>query len=134
MADGDLLRALQLRVSALLTRGALCMSMALSRFEQARQALAAARAIQEQPLGSSGSRSAGPIEVELQRGRAFTLETGGKVSRYCGQLSEAEGLLREALALWRECADKDGAASTLHELGVVHLRRADWQAATELLT
>ena len=127
-ADPALMAALQLRVSALLTRGALCMSMALSRFEQARQALATARLIQDQPLSTSASTT------ELQRGRALTLETAGKVARYCGQLSEAEALLREALQLWRDCADENGTASTLHELGVVHLRRADWAAATELLT
>ena len=47
---------------------------------------------------------------------------------------QAEALLHEALQLWRVCADENGTASTLHELGVVHLRRADWTAATELLT
>ena len=56
------------------------------------------------------------------------------MARYCGQLSEAEALLHEALQLWRVCADENGTASTLHELGVVHLRRAYWTAATELLT
>ena len=124
---GLLLAALQLRVSGLLTQGALCMSMALSRFEPARQALEAARAIQELqgPWAWGG--------VELQRGRALTLDTYGKVARYCGQLGEAEGHLNGALAMWRAVDDQVGAAATLHELGVVSLRRADWAAATALL-
>ncbi|MEL6740110.1 MAG: hypothetical protein AAFP26_05605, partial [Planctomycetota bacterium] len=54
----------------------------------------------------------------------------GQRLRYCGALGEAESLLREALACWRSLDDDGGAASTLHELGVVSLRRADWTAAT----
>ena len=130
--DLALLAALQLRVSALLTHGALCMSMALSRFEPARLALEAARAIQEQPLGGSRGTS-NEMSVDLRRGHALTLDTAGKVARYCGQLGEAESLLREALSSWRGLNDEGGQAATLHELGVVSLRRADWNGATALL-
>ena len=117
------------------------MSMALSRFEQARRALESARAIQNRrrpghtpPDARAGGRAAHADEtLALRRGRAFTLDTAGKVARYCGELAEAEGLLHAALELWRDCADEAGAAASLHELGVVHLRRADWPAATTLL-
>ena len=125
-----LLSELQLRVSALLTRGALCMSMALSHFEQARLALEAARAIQRFQLGAPTARGA----ARLQRGRAHTLGTAGKVARYRGQLSEAEAFQREALQLWQAAGDRGGAAAALHELGVLQLRRADWAAARMLLT
>ena len=125
-----LLSELQLRVSALLTRGALCMSMALSHFEQARLALEAARAIQRFQLGAPTARGA----ARLQRGRAHTLGTAGKVARYRGQLSEAKAFQREALQLWQAAGDRGGAAAALHELGVLQLRRADWAAARTLLT
>ena len=127
-----LLAALQLRVSALLTRGALCMSMALSRFDQAHKALDAARAILDAQLpGERPPRREG--YDERLSVRALTLSTAGKVARYCGQLVEAEALLHEALDIWRACGERAGAAATLHELGVVRLRRADWAAATTLL-
>jgi tetratricopeptide (TPR) repeat protein len=127
-----LLAALQLRVSALLTRGALCMSMALSRFDQANKALDAARAILDAQLpGELPPRREG--YDERLSVRALTLSTAGKVARYCGQLVEAEALLHEALDIWRACGERAGAAATLHELGVVRLRRADWAAATTLL-
>ena len=130
--EHELVAALQLRVSALLTQGALCMCFALSRFDQAQQALEAARAIQQSLLPPGGVACGGGA-CSLQRGRALTLDTAGKVARYSGKLTEAEALLREALQLWRDSGDEGGAAATLHELGVVHLRRAEWESATALL-
>jgi len=56
-----------------------------------------------------------------------------KVARYRGALTDAEAHLRRALALRRAAADDAGCAATLHELGVVALRRADWAKATALL-
>ena len=99
-------------------------------FEQARLALEAARAIQRFQLGALSARGA----ARLQRGRAHTLGTAGKVARYRGQLAEAEAFQREALQLWEAADDEGGAAAALHELGVLQLRRADWTAARALLT
>ena len=97
---------------------------------QARLALEAARAIQRFQLGAISARGA----ARLQRGRAHTLGTAGKVARYRGQLAEAEAFQREALQLWEAADDEGGAAAALHELGVLQLRRADWAAARALLT
>ena len=84
--------------------------------------------------------------ARLRRGRARTLQTAGKVMRYRGALPEAEARLREALALYQHggadassaadgggSEDEWGAAATLHELGVVSIRRSEWAPAAELL-
>jgi tetratricopeptide (TPR) repeat protein len=105
------------------------MSVALSRFDEAREALEAARAIQDH----EAEPGSGAALVELRRGRATTLDAAGKVARYRGQLGEADALLRKALGIWRAIGDERGAAQTLHELGVLYLRRADWAMASSLL-
>ena len=95
-AEASLLRELQLRVSALLTDGALCMSMALSAFDQAHEALEAAISIQEialrpptdTPASPRSPRSPRPRGISdpastwrarLSHERALTLHTAGKV-------------------------------------------------------
>ena len=84
--------------------------------------------------------------ARLRRGRARTLQTAGKVMRYRGALPEAEARLSARDALYQHggadassaadgggSEDEWGAAATLHELGVVSIRRSEWAPAAELL-
>ena len=48
-------------------------------------------------VGASDNGNVSAGAVELRTCRAVTLHTAGKVARYCGQLSEAERLLSQAL-------------------------------------
>jgi tetratricopeptide (TPR) repeat protein len=127
-APAPLLSELQLRVASLLTQGAACMSMALSQFERAREALETALSILEHELPLQ-ARDGG----RLAACRSAALHTAGQVARYRGGLDEAEAQLERGLAIRRASGDDAGCAASLHELGVVALRRADWAGATRLL-
>ncbi len=159
---------LQVRAGALLTEGALYMSMALSRFKEAASVLDVALQIQRVDLlefagavtaadggGSAAARDADAddrghpryfdLALRLRSGLAQTMHTAGKVSRYCGNYDEAHTFLQEALELQRAAADigaegggpgagdSHAVAASMHELGVLHIKRAAWDMASELL-
>ena len=114
--------------------------MALSQFGEAHAALETARAIQEATVVTEKAAAAESVDAgaaRLRRGRARTLQTAGKVMRYRGALLRRRRGC-EALALYQHggadassavdgggSEDEWGAAATLHELGVVSIRRSE---------
>jgi len=131
-----LLVELQISTGALLTESALYMSMALSRFREARGVLDLALRVQRVPTGqgSQGSTTNGGLQRRLSHGLAHTTLTAGKVSRYCGEYHMSHAYLAKALALHgtRDHASADVAA-TLHEMGVLMIKRGLWSDAQRLL-
>ena len=135
---------LQIRTSKLLTESALYMSMALSRFKEARSVLEIALSIQTDGLlppeeGTPAFESS--IAARLGHSLAFTMHTTGKVSRYCGKYEEAAEFLQGALqlqggglSLSPSSRSSYDIAATLHELGVLYIKCGEWGLAKDLLS
>jgi hypothetical protein len=64
---------------------------------------------------------------------AYALQGLGGLATARGELEEATRLHREALRLWVEVGDVDGAARELWRLGALVARRGDFEAAARLL-
>ena len=142
---------LQIRASKLLTESALYMSMALSRFKEAHDVLKIALSIQtdgllppveegdvEPQTGPGVSLDYLGLSKRLGESLAFTMHTAGKVARYCGQYKEAAQFLHGALQLrggsmTSLTSSSYDIAATLHELGVLHIKQAEWESARDLL-
>ena len=121
-----LLSELQIKTSELLTESALYMSMALSRFPEARTVLEVAMDIQKTSNKIKSKR--------LLASMAKTLHAAGKVSRYCGRYEESNTFLNAAIALrGGRTAQTYDVAADLHELGVLMIKRGKWSKAQILL-
>jgi len=124
-SNKPLLLELQIKTGDLLTESALYMSMALSRFPEARDILEVAMEIQNVNKHPS---------IRLSFSMARTLHSAGKVSRYCGRWTESYTFLMSSMELrgGREAHTHD-VASDLHELGVLMIKMSRWSEARELL-
>jgi tetratricopeptide (TPR) repeat protein len=129
-----LLVELQINTGTLLTESALYMSMALSRFREARDVLDLALQVQRSKTEIALLNGSNILQKRLSRGLAHTMHTAGKVSRYCGEYDTAHAFLTDALAIrgGRQKPSMDVAA-TLHELGVLMIKRGVWSEAQVLL-
>lgn len=147
----------RLRVGELLTSAAHYLSVALSHFGEAQDALESALAMIRAELQESKSRataaacggggdSCGAVPrnvTEVNEGEeeafdhpaaAAAMRRMGQVLRYRGDLDGAASWLDRALAMERRMsAGSPGLAETLHELGVLRARRGAVESARTLL-
>lgn len=77
--------------------------------------------------------TAGAPRRSRMAARARALNAAGRLGAFRGDLAEAEGLLREALALNRELGDKDGLAISWRNLGIMTMYRGDLASARAFL-
>ncbi len=96
----------------------------LTRHERKRE-LSRAAALFEESLGISRT-------LQDARGVGWSICGLGITARLARGYKRAEGLLREALSLFRELGDKYGMVNTLIEVGRVAVRRGDTERAARL--
>jgi tetratricopeptide (TPR) repeat protein len=105
-------------------------AMALNRFEEAQFSL-------EQSLNILDMTTS--MKLEYEHARATSLHELGRVYRYQGKEANSEEALQRALVIWKHLAKTDhpnaqrGVAATLHELGVLEVKKHSLDSAANFL-
>ena len=140
----------RLRVGALLTSAAHYLSVALSHFGEAQEALECALAMIRAELqerraegaaaGAEGAAEGAEAEAAAtarfdHSASAAAMRRMGQVLRYRGDLDGAAQWLNRALSMERRMnSTSPGLAETLHELGVLRARQGAAESARDLLS
>ena len=102
-------------------------AMSLNAFIEAQASLELALKILDQSMDNARARNA------LQKTRAEALHELGKVFRYQGNYSRSEQALMESLNTRATQKDSLGVADTLHELGVLEIKKHQLESAASFL-